>query len=92
MAFTGYSGRDYAIFVGLAVLPTIGDHSLFLYAIRYIKAYLVNLGFLGGPIGAAILVYVIFNEIPPGYFYIGGLCILAGTLFSLWHEGTRDNS
>jgi len=86
---TGYSLRNYAIFIGLAVLPTIGGHSLFQYLLRYMKAYLVNLGFLGEPIGAAILAYIVFHEVPAWYFYLGGTLIIAGCIMALWSEGEK---
>ncbi len=87
--FFDYSFRNYGIFIGLALLPTIGGHSLFLYALRYVKAFLVNLGFLGEPIGATILAFLIFREIPAWHFYIGGFLIVAGSLSALWYEGSR---
>jgi len=88
--FFGYSGAQYALFAGLALLPTIGGHSFFLYALRYMKAFLVNLGFLGEPVGAAILAYLLFHEVPAWYFYCGGILIVAGTVFAIWRESTAE--
>ncbi|MCP4726554.1 MAG: DMT family transporter [bacterium] len=84
--FFGYSGREYFLFTLLALLPTIGGHSLFLYTIKYLKAYVVNLGFLGELVGAAILAFIFFREAPVWYFYVGGLLIFGGLIFVIINE------
>ncbi|MFC1564142.1 DMT family transporter [candidate division KSB1 bacterium] len=86
VAFFGYSGIVYMLFLMLAILPTVGGHSMFLYTLKYLKAYVVNLGFLGEPVGAAILAYVFFREVPHWYFYFGGIMIFAGLVFVIINE------
>lgn len=90
VALFGYSPKEFLIFAGLALVPTIGGHSLFQYMLKYMKAYIVNLGFLGEPVGAAILAYLIFNEVPAWYFYAGALLIFAGSAISLYIESDRS--
>ncbi|MFC1553763.1 DMT family transporter [candidate division KSB1 bacterium] len=88
-SFFEYPKREYFLFFALALFPTIGGHSLFLYALRYVKAYVVNLGFLGEPIGAPILAYLLFNELPSIYFYLGGSLILAGSITAILQENKK---
>ena len=90
--FFGYSRINYLLFVGLAVLPTIGGHSLFLYALRYMRAYLVNLGFLGEPVGAALLAFLFFHEVPTWFFYAGGIVIIAGSVTAILYEGSLQSN
>jgi drug/metabolite transporter (DMT)-like permease len=91
----GYSFGVYVLFFGLAIIPTIGGHSFFLYALRYMKAFLVNLGFLGEPIGAAFLAYIFFREVPSLFFYAGGSLIIIGSLIAIlkeeWGKKTADS-
>ncbi len=86
VGFFDYSGKVYILFAALAVIPTIGGHSLFLYTLKYFKAYVVNLGFLGEPVGAAILAYIIFGEVPVWYFYLGGTLIFGGLIYVVLNE------
>ncbi len=81
-----YPLKTYLMFALLAILPTIGGHSLFLYALKYLKAYIVNIGFLGEPVGAAILALIFFGEVPEWHFYIGGFLILSGVIGVMWYE------
>lgn len=85
--FFGYAPFNYLLFVALAVFPTIGGHSLILYVLRYMKAYLANLGFLGEPVVAPALAFLFFCEAPTLFFYAGGGLIIFGSVAAILHEG-----
>lgn len=73
-----YSGREWAYFILLAVLPTIFGHTVFNWALRHVRASVISLAFLGEPVVAGILAFVIFGQRPPLATYLGGALVLAG--------------
>lgn len=75
---TGYQSNDYVIFLGLAVFSTIGGHTVFNWALKYVEANKVSTALLGEPIGATILGFLILQEIPTEAQLLSGLIILLG--------------
>jgi drug/metabolite transporter (DMT)-like permease len=55
----------------LALIPTLIGHSLFNYALGYLKAFTVNASIVFEPIGATILAWMIFHEQPSIWLYPG---------------------
>ncbi len=76
--FYPYPCTDYLLFAALAVIPTIFGHSIFNWALNRYSATLVSLLFLGEPIGAAVLAWLIFREQPEPFFFPGAALVLAG--------------
>lgn len=74
----GHPARDWLIFLALAVFPTILGHTVFNWALRYVKASVVSVGILGEPLGAAVLAWTIFGELPGSLSLAGGALILCG--------------
>ncbi len=73
-----YQSKEYLIFLALALVPTIMGHSVFNWALRKFSATVVSLLFLGEPICASILAWLIFSELPGVYFFPGALLVLTG--------------
>lgn len=73
-----YPKVEWIYFAALALIPTLLGHSIFNWALRYVKATLVSVGILGEPVGATILAYLIFAETPSGLQVLGGAIIIAG--------------
>lgn len=73
-----YPGLDWVWFLALAVVPTIFGHTVFNWALRYVKAAVVSISILGEPVGATLMAYFIFKEAPGLLQITGGLAILAG--------------
>jgi drug/metabolite transporter (DMT)-like permease len=82
----GYPGREWWIFVGLAAGPMLLGHTGFNWALRYVRAYIVNLAVLGEPIGASLLAWWLLggDEVPGPSTMTGGLLILAGLAISIY--------
>ncbi len=72
----GFSPLFYALCAGLALGPQIMGHGAFNYAVRYAPATLIGLLGLVEPIGASLLAYAIFDELP-------GPAAMAGMLAAL---------
>lgn len=72
----GYGSRTVAFLAALALIPTIGGHGLVNVALRRLPAPTVGLFLLGEPLGAAILAYFLFQEVPSFLTLVGGALIL----------------
>lgn len=78
LPFYPYQPIDWLWFLLLAIIPTIFGHTVFNWALRYVKAAVVSVSILGEPVGATILAYFIFHEIPTLLQVAGGLIIISG--------------
>ncbi|NLI11203.1 MAG: DMT family transporter [Peptococcaceae bacterium] len=76
--FYPYPAFDWLWFFALAVVPTILGHTVFNWALRYVKAVVVSVSILGEPVGATILAYFIFQEIPGLLQVAGGITVIFG--------------
>lgn len=73
-----YPKLDWLWFLALAVIPTIFGHTVFNWALRYVKAAVVSVSILGEPVGATILGYLVLREAPGPWSLFGGLVIIFG--------------
>jgi drug/metabolite transporter (DMT)-like permease len=73
-----YQSINWLWFLLLAIVPTIFGHTVFNWALRYVKAAVVSVSILGEPVGATILAYFIFKEVPTALQITGGLVIIGG--------------
>lgn len=76
--FLGYSTLDYSLFLALAVICTIFGHTVFNWALKYIKAPVVSIAILGEPIGASFWAALVLKEYPSLSQIVGGIIILIG--------------
>ncbi len=74
----GYPAREYLIFIALALVPTLLGHTVFNWALEKVRASLVSLLYLGEPLGATLLAFIILREAPTALQAIGGAVILSG--------------
>jgi drug/metabolite transporter (DMT)-like permease len=63
---------------GLALVCTIGGHTVFNWTLRRLPAATVSLAFLGEPPLAALLAFLILGQGVPVATIVGGVLILAG--------------
>lgn len=80
VALAGYALADWLIFVALAAGPMMLGHTGVNYALRYLRAYLVNLTLLGEAVGATLIAWFLpaIAEAPPVQTLAGGALILTG--------------
>lgn len=86
----GYDGATWAALALLALGPTILGHSALNYALRYLRAYEVNVAILGEPMGAAVWAALLLDERPGPATLAGGALILAGIFFTQRRGPLRD--
>jgi drug/metabolite transporter (DMT)-like permease len=73
----GFDGRTLALFLALAVVPTLAGHGLINRSLRLLPAPTVGVFLLGEPVGASLMALALFGEAPGPAAGIGGLVILA---------------
>jgi drug/metabolite transporter (DMT)-like permease len=83
----GYPPRTFALFLALAVVPTVIGHGLVNRSLRHIPAPTVGLFLLGEPIAASILAYAVFGEMPGLLTIAGGVLVLAALALVVRSEG-----
>ena len=88
---TGFGARTWAALVGLALVPTIGGHGLANKSLRLLPAPTVALFMLGEPVGATILAWLIFGEIPGRWTLVGGAIVLGALALVLTRAAPDDD-
>jgi len=73
----GYSWRFYGLCVALALGPQVLGHGSFNYALQHLSAAVVGMLSLLEPVGASILAYLLFDEVPPPLSIVGMVVVLA---------------
>lgn len=74
--FITHSKTDWLIFIGLALFPTLLGHSIFSWALKYVKASFISVVTLLEPVFSTVLAIFIFIEIPDILQMIGATIIL----------------
>ncbi|OOE10741.1 DMT family transporter [Fictibacillus arsenicus] len=75
---TGYSDKDWGIFLLLAIVPTVFGHVLFNWLLKYVTAATISMAILGEPVGASLLAYLLLNETLTFSQWTGGAIVLLG--------------
>jgi drug/metabolite transporter (DMT)-like permease len=78
LPFFPYPGRDWLIFVALALVCTVLGHTVFSWVLRYVQASVVSVSVLGEPLGAILWAAVFLGENPTPRQAIGGGLIFSG--------------
>ncbi len=77
---SGFSSESWIALLLLALIPTFIGHSLLNFAVGYLPAFVVSAAILGEPVGATLMGWAIFGEVPVGWTLLGAalivLCIL----------------
>lgn len=86
--------REIAIFVALALLPTILGHTGMNWALKLLPAFVVNLTVLGEPVGATLLGALIpsIAQIPTVSTFVGGAVVLAGVIIATTGQRGAEDS
>ena len=87
----GYSVRFYALCVGLALGPQVLGHGSFNYALQYVPAAIVGMLALLEPVGASLLAYELFGEMPPSSSIVGMVVVLAAVAVVIWQQEAQPD-
>jgi drug/metabolite transporter (DMT)-like permease len=80
------SGSTYFWCLMLALIPTLIGHSLFNWALRYLKAFTVNSSIVVEPLVATLLAWMIFQEKPSPWLYPGAILLVLALIISFKGE------
>ncbi len=82
----GYSWTVYGLCAGLALGPQLLGHGSFNYALQYVPAAIVGMLALLEPVGASVLAYALFGEVPPVASVGGMVVVLGGVAVVVWRR------
>ncbi len=85
----GFSPAFYGLCLIMAIGPQLLGHGSFNYAIRYFSAALLGLLTLLEPVGATIMAYFLFDEVPGWMARVGILTVLASVAFVVARDQHR---
>ncbi|MCX7570678.1 DMT family transporter [Tumebacillus sp. DT12] len=77
-SLAGYPGREWMLFILLAVIPTVFGHTLFNWLLKYMNAATISMAILGEPIGATVLAWLLLGEAVTSSQWVGGAIIMSG--------------
>lgn len=80
-----YNLTNILLFLGLAIIPTLGGHTLLNYSMKNFRGQVVSVANLGQIVFSALLGYLIFAEVPSPQFYLTAVFILSGVIIILIH-------
>lgn len=81
--YGGYPLEVYAYLLLMALLPQLVGHTSFNWATRHIPPVLVTLAILFEPVGASLLAYLLFGELPGSQVLLGALILLVGVALAV---------
>jgi drug/metabolite transporter (DMT)-like permease len=84
------SHRELALFVLLAIVPTIFGHTMFNLALKALPAHVVSASVLAEPIGASVLAYYLLPDEVPGKWVIIGAVLVIGGLYVVLMKGQPE--
>ncbi|HEU4403130.1 MAG TPA: DMT family transporter [Candidatus Polarisedimenticolia bacterium] len=84
------SRADLGWLILMALVPHLLGHGALNWAVRRLRAYVVNLAVLGEPVLASLLALLIFHESPPPGLLPGALLVGAGVALAVAWEGRGE--
>lgn len=82
-SLTTFSSHDAGLWLALVLVPTLGGHTVFNWALRYLPASVVAVSILGEPVITTALAWIVLGETPGANVFVGGCAILIGIVLAL---------
>jgi len=70
--------REWVLMIALALLPTVVGHTILNVSMRHLRGQIVSLCNVGQFVFAGIMAWLLFQQIPPGSFYLASLLVVIG--------------
>lgn len=86
---TGFEAEVWGLFVLMAIVPQFLGHTVFNYLLKDVEAAVVAIAVTGEPVGATILAFAFFAEVPRWTAFVGGAVILAGIYVTISAQARR---
>ncbi len=81
--------RELLLFLAMALIPQIGGHTLYNWALRWVTAPVVSLSLVGEPIGSSLLAWILLSQTPSPAVAAGGALALTGIYLTVIGENVR---
>lgn len=81
LSMAGYGLSPVAVGFLLSVFSTLLGHSIFSWCLKYLSPAFVSASKLCEPVAAAVMAFILFQEIPVPMQILGGVVILSGVLY-----------
>jgi drug/metabolite transporter (DMT)-like permease len=78
-----YGWFEWAMMLGLAMVPTVIGHSLLNYSLRHFRGQVVGLSNFSQPLFAGLFAFLFLNEIPDPIILPAGILIAIGVTIAL---------
>ncbi len=82
-SYLGYSPLTYGYITLMALLPQLIGHTSFNWAVRWVSPTTVTLVILLEPVGASLLAFWGFGEVPGGRVLVGAVGLLTGVAIAV---------
>jgi drug/metabolite transporter (DMT)-like permease len=76
--FAPFTLHNLALFFALALVCTLGGHLVYNWSLRYLDAAVVSVSFLGEPVIASVLGWLLLGQPVQPLTALGGAVVLAG--------------
>src|SRR5206468_2759582 len=77
------------IVLGFAIIPQIGGHTLYNWALRWVTAPVVSLSLVGEPVGSSLLAWVLLSQVPTEGVAIGAGLALVGIYLTAFGQSAH---
>ncbi len=74
----GYSPATWLALAGIVVGPQLLGHTVFNTLLSTVSATVIAIAVLSEPLGAGVLAWVLFDELPTAWFWVGAPLVLLG--------------
>ncbi len=89
LAPVGDLPRELLLFAALAIIPQIGGHTLYNWALRWVTAPVVSLSLVGEPVGSSLLAWVLLSQVPTVGVAIGAALALVGIYLTAFGQSSH---
>src|SRR5437867_394578 len=89
LAPVGGLPRELLLFTALAVVPQIGGHTLYNWALRWVTAPVVSLSLVGEPVGSSLLAWALLSQVPTVGVAVGAGLALLGIYLTAFGQTSR---
>ncbi|WP_226481612.1 DMT family transporter [Natrinema amylolyticum] len=88
--YVGYPAREWLLFLGLAVGPGVLGHTVSNWVLEHLESVVVSVAWLGEPVGATLLAFVLLAEVPDAITVVGGVVVIAGVAVTTLERERSD--
>src|SRR5436189_115466 len=89
LAPVGNLPRELLLFAALAIIPQIGGHTLYNWALRWVTAPVVSLSLVGEPVGSSLLAWILLSQVPTVGVVIGAGLALVGIYLTAFGQSAH---